>query len=146
MPTINSSVFCAGELAHTKILVIGHDRRLNRSSIMAEPTLFAHYFLRPVATKPFDSAKYKLAESLFSYIGRITNFRFLACDMAVTNLCKSPLPHAAVSRRFPPPSPPPDSAASRSCPSRMRHRRRRHHDAQGQVLLVVRHKNHLRDS
>jgi hypothetical protein len=61
---------------------------------MAEAPFFADYYLRPVPAQPSESAKYKLADALFHYVGHITSFRYAASDVVITNLCNSPLPHA----------------------------------------------------
>jgi hypothetical protein len=61
---------------------------------MAEAPFFADYYLRPVPAQPSESAKYKLAEALFHYVGYLTSFRYAASDVVTTNLCNSPLPHA----------------------------------------------------
>ena len=94
MSEINPSLFCAGDLTHAKVLVVGHDRRLQRSPTEASAPFFADYYLRAVPTQRSELAKYKLAEALFGYIGAITSFRFPLRTVAVTNLCNSSLPPA----------------------------------------------------
>ena len=94
MTTITPSLFCAGHLSSAKILMVGHDRRLQRSQTMADAPFFADYFLRPIPTQRSELAKYKLAEALFAYVGAMTSYAFPASSVAITNLCNSPLPHS----------------------------------------------------
>ena len=77
-----------------KALVIGHDPRLNRSETIAEYSLFADYYFKPVPGQKSEKRKYDLAYSLFNYISIITNKKLKPEDIAVTNLCNSSLPHA----------------------------------------------------
>lgn len=55
-----------GDLKTAKVLVIGHDPRLQKSNTIAEYCFFADYFFRPLPKSPSELRKYKLAESLFS--------------------------------------------------------------------------------
>ena len=44
--------------------------------------------------KEVNSAKYKLAEAVFSYIGYLTSYKYSADQIVLTNLCNFALPHA----------------------------------------------------
>ena len=81
-----------GNLKKAKALVIGHDPRLTKSSTLADYAFFADYFFNPQPTKQSEKAKYKLAESVYSYILYLTNYKYTAEQLYITNLCNEPLP------------------------------------------------------
>lgn len=86
--------YCFGGFTNSKVLAIGHDPRLQRSDTLAQYALFADYFFRQKPDNASERAKYDLAESLFSYIGYLTSYTYSSSQIAVTNLCNAPLPHA----------------------------------------------------
>jgi hypothetical protein len=86
--------FCAGDLSKARVLVIGHDPRLQKSGTQAEYALFADYFFKPIPTRKSELAKYHLAEATFGYIGYLTSYKYPADQLVLTNLCNVALPHA----------------------------------------------------
>lgn len=91
---MQTELFCAGDLKQSKVLVIGHDPRLQKSYTQASYTLFADYFFKPIPTKKNELAKYKLAEATFGYITYLSSYKYRADQIVLTNLCNSALPHA----------------------------------------------------
>ena len=91
MPT---TFFCADDLSKAKVLVIGHDPRLQESHTLADYAFFADYFLKPIPTRKSERAKYQLAEAVFSYISYLTSYKYPANQLVLTNLCNTALPHA----------------------------------------------------
>jgi hypothetical protein len=89
-----TAFFCAGDLSLAKILVVGHDPRLNKSDTLAERTFFADYFFKQIPAQRSELAKYRLAAAVFSYISHLTSYRYSASQIVLTNLCNSSLPHA----------------------------------------------------
>ena len=83
-----------GDTSKARVLVIGHDPRLQQSDTIAEYCFFADYFFKPIPTKSSELAKYNLAESLFSYIGYLTSYKYTSDKLIITNLCNKSLPHA----------------------------------------------------
>jgi len=81
-----------------RVLVIGHDRRLHKSDTIAKYPFFADYFFRPIPRHGSELAKYRLAESLFSYVGWLTSYVFSANEVVITNLCNKTLKHAPPGR------------------------------------------------
>jgi hypothetical protein len=77
-----------------KVLVIGHDPKLQKSDTMADKSFFANYFFDKIPPQGPERSKYKLAANLYSYIGYLTNYKFTADEIYVTNLCNEELPHA----------------------------------------------------
>jgi len=86
--------FCADGLDNARILVIGHDPRLQASDTQAECAFFADYYFKPKPGRSSEIAKYRLAEATFNYIGQLTGNKFPADQLALTNLCNVGLPHA----------------------------------------------------
>ncbi len=78
----------------TKVFVIGHDPRLQKSDSIAEYCFFADYFFKAVPIRTSELAKYKLAENLYSYVGWLTSHRYTAEQVLITNLCNQALKHA----------------------------------------------------
>jgi len=70
--------FCAGDLSKARVLVIGHDPRLQKSETQAEYALFANYFFKSTPTYRGDPAKYRLAEAVFKYISYLTSNKYVA--------------------------------------------------------------------
>lgn len=91
---MQTNPFCAGDLSKARVLVIGHDPRLQESNTQAEYAFFADYFFRPIPTRKSELAKYHLAEAAFSYIGHLTSYKYPADQLVLTNLCNVGLPHA----------------------------------------------------
>ncbi len=83
-----------GDPTNAKVLVIGHDPRLQRSETLAEYSFFADYYFRPIPAKPPELRKYDLAASLFAYVAYLTSHRYNASELLITNLCNDALPHA----------------------------------------------------
>ncbi len=76
-----------GDKSKARVLVIGHDPRLQESGTIAEYCFFADYFFRDIPTRPSELRKYKFAESLFSYVGWLTSYKYTANELIITNLC-----------------------------------------------------------
>lgn len=83
-----------GSPEKAKVLVIGHDPRLQASSTLATYCFFADYFFRVKPTQKTELAKYQLAEALFAYVRDLTGGRTSDDEVLVTNLCNQALPHA----------------------------------------------------
>jgi hypothetical protein len=77
-----------------KVLVIGHDPRLQTSNTQAEYAFFADYFFKPKPTDRRELAKYELAEALYTFIGWLTSNKYNNDDFIITNLCNHHLPKA----------------------------------------------------
>lgn len=77
-----------------KVLVIGHDPRLQSSKTQAEFALFANYFFQLFPSTKSEQAKYNLAKSLYSYINWLTDNRYSNDDFVITNLCNYHLPES----------------------------------------------------
>jgi hypothetical protein len=75
-----------------KILVVGHDPRLQTSDTKAEFCFFADYYFEKKQTSQSDKRKFSLAESLFDQIRYITCGHFDDKDVYITNLCNDTLP------------------------------------------------------
>lgn len=80
-----------GDRSKARVLVIGHDPRLQGSNTVAEYCFFADYYFRPIPVKKSELAKYKLGESLFSYIAWLTSNKYSANELLITNLCNRAL-------------------------------------------------------
>ena len=81
-----------------KVLLIGHDPRLNKSHTIAETALFANYYFKPIPTKSSEKKKYGLAKSSFEYIVGITNGKYKPENIYITNLCNTALEHAPIGK------------------------------------------------
>ena len=81
-----------GNHEKAKILVIGHDPGLQRSSTIANYCFFADYYFRSKPSNASELAKYQLADSLFSCIRDLTSEQFLDDEVLITNLCNEELP------------------------------------------------------
>jgi hypothetical protein len=83
-----------GDPLNARILVIGHDPRLQNTDTIAPYCFFADYYFKPQPTLRRERAKYDLASALFSCVMFLTSERFSAEQVMVTNLCNRSLPHA----------------------------------------------------
>ena len=68
-----------------RVLVIGHDPRLQKYDTLAEYAFFTKYFFQSIPTTKSENAKYKLAESLFSCIGYLTSYQIRSDEISITN-------------------------------------------------------------
>jgi len=87
-----------GNPEKAKILVIGHDPRLQKSSTIANYCFFADYYFQPKPDKKNELAKYRLAESLYGCIRDLTGGFFCDDEVLITNLCNEVLPKAPQGR------------------------------------------------
>jgi hypothetical protein len=76
-----------------RVLVIGHDPRLQGSSTLANYCFFADYYFRDKPNEKRELAKYQLAEALFTCIKDLTSGQFSDKEVLVTNICNEALPH-----------------------------------------------------
>lgn len=81
-------------LEEAKILVIGHDPRLQLSDTLASYVFFADYYFKSEPKGGAEKRKYGLAKSAFEHILYLTNNKFKAEQIYLTNLCNEALPHA----------------------------------------------------
>lgn len=81
-----------GNLEKAKVLVIGHDPRLQKAQTIATYCFFADYYFQPKPSRPSDLRKYQLAESLFKCIRELTSGRYCDDEILITNLCNDALP------------------------------------------------------
>ncbi len=81
-------------LEDAKILVVGHDPRLQLSDTIAPYVLFANYYFKPEPKSGAEKRKYGLAKSTFEHILYLTNNKFRPEQFYLTNLCNDALPHA----------------------------------------------------
>ncbi len=95
---MQTSHFCAGDLNKAKVLVIGHDPRLQGSNTLAGSAFFADYYFKPIPVQRSEYAKYKLAEAVFSYICYLTSYKYSSDQIVLTNLCNDALPHAPMGK------------------------------------------------
>lgn len=87
-----------GNTEKAKILVIGHDPGLQRSSTIADYCFFADYYFRPKPSHASELSKYKLAESLFRCIMDLTAEHFSNEEILITNLCNEVLPQSRIGK------------------------------------------------
>lgn len=76
-----------------KVLLIGHDPRLQRSATIADYALFSDYYFK-FKSEPLnesDRHKYGLAKMSFEQVLDITGNRYNREDIYVTNLCNQAL-------------------------------------------------------
>jgi len=83
-----------GNPGKAKILVIGHDPRLQKASTIANYCFYADYFFQPKPDRKSDLAKYQLAEALYQCIRVLTDGCFHDDEILITNLCNEALPHS----------------------------------------------------
>ncbi|MBN2103500.1 hypothetical protein JW835_05610 [bacterium] len=79
---------------NARVLVIGHDPRLQKSDTFARYAFFADYFFKPIPTSQSERAKYNLAASIFSCIGYLTSYQIKVDEISITNLCNCACDHA----------------------------------------------------
>jgi hypothetical protein len=81
-----------------RILLIGHDPRLQKSDTEAKYVLFANYFFEEIPKPISEKQKYGLAKSTFDYIAYLTLNKFKPENIYITNLCNDALVHAPKGR------------------------------------------------
>lgn len=77
-----------------KVLLIGHDPRLQGSDTIADYALFSNYFFVAEPKSGSEKKKYGLAAKSFGQILDITKGKYKAEEIYVTNLCNDILEHA----------------------------------------------------
>ena len=78
-----------------KVLLIGHDPRLQTSNTIADYALFSNYYFKKEVPKGgSEKQKYGLAAKSFKQILDITNGKFKPEEIYVTNLCNESLEHS----------------------------------------------------
>jgi len=77
-----------------KVLLIGHDPRLQLSDTIANYALFSDYYFGDKPKNGSEKRKFELAAKSFEQVLEITNHRYKAEEIYVTNLCNESLPHA----------------------------------------------------
>lgn len=81
-------------LDEARVLVIGHDPKLQNSDTTAEYSLFANYYFSPEPKNKAEKSKQDLAKAVFEQVLYITNNSIKPEQVYVTNLCNSNLPRA----------------------------------------------------
>jgi len=76
-----------------RVLVIGHDPRLQESDTVAEYAFFADYYFRPIPASGSEKRKYGFASSVLSCINHLTAGKYRDEELMITNLCNEALPH-----------------------------------------------------
>lgn len=82
-----------GNRYKARILVIGHDPRLQRSDAEAECAFFLNYLDEPRSARPSERRKYDFASSVVNYIRDLGGLSVSIDDMFFTNLCNEFLEH-----------------------------------------------------
>ncbi|MEI8205034.1 MAG: hypothetical protein WCH34_18595 [Bacteroidota bacterium] len=77
-----------------KIILIGHDPRLQESHTIASFVMFADYYFRPEPKINSEKQKFGLAKSAFVQVTYLTSGKFKPEQIYLTNLCNNALPHA----------------------------------------------------
>ena len=80
--------------SNPKVLVIGHDPRLQKSDTIAEYSLFADYYFRTEPESGSEKRKFGIAKAVFDFVLEMTNRKISVDEICVTNLCNENLPHA----------------------------------------------------
>lgn len=75
-------------------MAVGHDPRLRESHTIARAAFFADYYFKPIPRQGGERAKYDLAAKIYAYVGALTNHKYRATEIVLTNLCNDALPHA----------------------------------------------------
>ena len=83
-----------GDRGKAKVLVIGHDPRLQKPNTIASYCFFADYYFGDRPAQKNELAKYQLAESLFACIRDLTGGRIADDELLITNLCNEALDRA----------------------------------------------------
>ena len=76
----------------SKVLIIGHDPRLQTSQTEAEFCFFANYYFKEKLAGANEKAKYNLASALFGCISYLINNKYSIQEFVITNLCNNFLP------------------------------------------------------
>ncbi len=76
-----------GDAGKAKILVIGHDPKLQRSDAQAQYAFFLDYLQRPPPILPSERRKYDFASAVVRYTNYLAGTNLLLKDMLFTNLC-----------------------------------------------------------
>jgi len=82
-----------GSIDKARILVIGHDPRLQRSDTQAQYAFFLNYLEKPPPTRPSERHKYDFASSVVNYVRYLGGLSVSLEDMFFTNLCNEFLEH-----------------------------------------------------
>jgi hypothetical protein len=77
-----------------RILLIGHDPRLQNSDTIANFVLFADYYFKEIKNVQSEKSKFNLAKLTFDHILYLTQFKYKPEDIYITNLCNIALDHA----------------------------------------------------
>lgn len=83
-----------GAPERARVMLVGHDPRLQRSNTVAPYSLFADYYFRPKPKGGAEARKYGLAASAFAMVRDLTGGMVAPKEVLVTNLCNRALPHA----------------------------------------------------
>jgi hypothetical protein len=87
-----------GDPNKAKVLVIGHDPRLQESNTLANYCLFADYYEKyyekALPTTKTELSKFQLAKSVFDCIEDLTDGQVNYKELLITNLCNIALGHA----------------------------------------------------
>jgi hypothetical protein len=76
-----------GNTGKARILVIGHDPRLQRSDAQAQYAFFLNHLEQPRPTRPSERHKYDFAFSVVNYVQYLGGPSVTLEDMFFTNLC-----------------------------------------------------------
>ncbi|MHA1231924.1 MAG: hypothetical protein ACTSPQ_14890 [Candidatus Helarchaeota archaeon] len=85
-------------LTNPKILLIGHDPRLQKSNTIADYALFANFYFDKINKSPQDKSKYNFAKSAFDMLSYLTNNQYSPEEIYITNLYNDVLEHAPKGR------------------------------------------------
>lgn len=77
-----------------KVLLIGHDPRLQSSDTIANYALFSDYYFGDKPKRGSEKKKFDFATKSIGQVLEITNNKYKADEIYVTNLCNESLPHA----------------------------------------------------
>ncbi len=84
-----------------KVLIIGHDPTLQKTDTQAEYAFFADYYFREEPKQKSENKKYQLAKKTFDQILDLTDGKYGADEIYITNLCNKTLPHVKGTVRIP---------------------------------------------
>jgi len=76
-----------GNIDKARILVIGHDPKLQRSDAQAQYAFFLNYLEKQRPTRPSERRKYDFASSAVNYVQQLGGPSVALEDMFFTNLC-----------------------------------------------------------
>lgn len=83
-----------GDPNRAKVMLVGHDPRLQASETVAPYCLFADYYFRPRPQSGAGARKYGLAAAAFGLVTDLTGGAVPPGEVLLTNLCNRALPHA----------------------------------------------------